>query len=118
MLGSEGCSPRDNGILASLGLAEQKRIFPHLHPVEMPLGKVLKESGDALRYVYFPADCIVSLLYVLESGASAEISVVGNEGLIGIALFMGGDHAESRYRTERRERLSALRSGAQGRISL
>ncbi len=55
----------------------------------MPLGKVLYESGDALRYVYFPTDCIVSLLYVMEDGASAEISVVGNEGVLGVALFMG-----------------------------
>jgi CRP-like cAMP-binding protein len=62
----------------------------------MPLGKVLYESGDALEYVYFPTDSIVSLLYVLESGASAEISVVGNEGLIGIALFMGGGTTPSR----------------------
>ena len=64
--------------------------------VEMPLGKVLYESGDTLRHVYFPIDCIVSLLYVLENGASAEISVVGNEGLIGIALFMGGETTPSR----------------------
>jgi len=62
----------------------------------MPLGKVLYESGDVLRYVYFPTNCIVSLLYVLASGASAEISVVGNEGLIGIALFMGGETTPSR----------------------
>jgi CRP-like cAMP-binding protein len=62
----------------------------------MPLGKVLYESGDPLRHVYFPTDCIVSLLYVLQDGASAEISVVGNEGLIGIALFMGGDTTPSR----------------------
>ncbi len=70
--------------------------FPHLRLVAMPLGKVLYESGDALEYVYFPTDSIVSLLYVLESGASAEISVVGNEGLIGIALFMGGGTTPSR----------------------
>ena len=62
----------------------------------MPLGKVIYESGAELRYVYFPTDCIVSLLYVLENGASAEISVVGNEGLIGIALFMGGETTPSR----------------------
>jgi len=62
----------------------------------MPLGKVLYESGDALKHVYFPVDCIVSLLYVLESGASAEISVVGNEGLIGVALFMGGETTPNR----------------------
>ncbi len=89
-------SPHDNHLLASLGAEEQKRIFPHLHLVEMPLGKVLYESGDTLRHVYFPIDCIVSLLYVLENGASAEISVVGNEGLIGIALFMGGETTPSR----------------------
>jgi len=62
----------------------------------MPLGKVLYESGDTLRHVYFPTDCIVSLLYVMEDGASAEISVVGNEGLVGIALFMGGETTPSR----------------------
>ena len=60
------------------------------------IGKVLYEPGDALRHVYFPIDCIVSLLYVMEDGASAEISVVGNEGLIGIALFMGGETTPSR----------------------
>src|SRR5271166_5244142 len=87
---------RVNQILAALTPVEHERIFPHLHMVEMPLGKVLYESGDTLRHVYFPVDCIVSLLYVLENGASAEISVVGNEGLIGIALFMGGETTPSR----------------------
>ena len=62
----------------------------------MPLGKVLYESGDILRHVYFPTDSIVSLLYVMADGASAEISVVGNEGLIGVALFMGGETTPSR----------------------
>ncbi len=62
----------------------------------MPLGAALYESGDALRHIYFPADCIVSLLYVLENGASAEIAVVGNEGAIGVALFMGGETTPSR----------------------
>ncbi len=97
MQGSESTiSPHDNRLLAALSPAVQKRLFPHLKLVPMPLGKVLYESGDALRHVYFPADCIVSLLYVLENGASAEISVVGNEGLIGIALFMGGETTPSR----------------------
>lgn len=91
-----GPLPLDNHLLASLGHAEQQRIFPHLHLVEMPLGTVLCESGDALPHAYFPADCIVSLLHVLENGASAEISVVGNEGLIGVALFMGGETTPSR----------------------
>ena len=88
--------PEHNYLLAALTLDERARVFPHLRLVSMPLGKVLYESGDALEYVYFPTNSIVSLLYVLESGASAEISVVGNEGLIGIALFMGGDTTPSR----------------------
>ena len=71
-------------------------MYPHLQLVTMPLGKVLYESGDVLRHVYFPTDSIISLLYVLANGASAEISVVGNEGLIGIALFMGGETTPSR----------------------
>jgi CRP-like cAMP-binding protein len=94
MLGSH--DPQQNHLLAALAPAERERIFPHLQLVEMPLGKVLYESGDVLRHVYFPTDSIVSLLYVLADGASAEISVVGNEGLIGIALFMGGETTPSR----------------------
>jgi CRP-like cAMP-binding protein len=88
--------PRQNHLLAELSLAERERLFPQLRLVKMPLGKILYESGDVLRYVYFPTDSIVSLLYVLADGASAEISVVGNEGLIGIALFMGGETTPSR----------------------
>jgi len=88
--------PQQNHLLAALPAIERARIFPHLQLVEMPLGDVLYESGDVLRYVYFPTDSIVSLLYVLADGASAEISVVGNEGFIGIALFMGGDTTPSR----------------------
>jgi CRP-like cAMP-binding protein len=89
-------NPQQNHLLAALAPAERERIFPHLHLVPMPLGSVLYESGDVLRHVYFPTDSIVSLLYVLADGASAEISVVGNEGLIGIALFMGGETTPSR----------------------
>jgi len=85
-----------NRLLAALSPPERERLVPHLKLVAMPLGKVLYESGDVLRHVYFPIDCIVSLLYVMEDGASAEISVVGNEGLIGIALFMGGETTPSR----------------------
>jgi CRP-like cAMP-binding protein len=88
--------PQQNHLLAALAPAERERIFPHLSFVPMPLGKILYESGDLLRHVYFPTDSIVSLLYVLADGASAEISVVGNEGLIGIALFMGGETTPSR----------------------
>ncbi len=89
-------NPQQNHLLAALSPAERKRIYPHLQLVALPLGKVLYESGDVLRHVYFPIDSIVSLLYVLADGASAEISVVGNEGLIGIALFMGGETTPSR----------------------
>jgi len=73
-----------------------ERLRPHLELVEMPLGKVLYESGGRLDHVYFPTTCIVSLLYVLENGASAEIAVVGNEGILGISLFMGGETTPSR----------------------
>jgi CRP-like cAMP-binding protein len=89
-------APEQNRLLAAFTPDERERIFPHLQLVALSLGKALYESGDALRHVYFPVDTIVSLLYVLESGASAEIAVVGNEGLIGIALFMGGETTPSR----------------------
>jgi CRP-like cAMP-binding protein len=88
--------PRQNHLLAVFPAAERERLFPQLELVAMPLGEVLYEPGDALRHVFFPTNCIVSLLYVLADGASAEISVVGNEGLIGIALFMGGETTPSR----------------------
>ncbi|HME40170.1 MAG TPA: Crp/Fnr family transcriptional regulator, partial [Steroidobacteraceae bacterium] len=83
-------------LLAALHPAERERIFPHLQLVSMPLGEVVYEPGDMLRHVYFPTDSIVSLLYVMQNGASAEISVVGNEGLVGVALFMGGETTPSR----------------------
>jgi CRP-like cAMP-binding protein len=89
-------SPLQNHLLRALPAEVRGRVFSQLEPVALPLGKVLYESGGALRHVYFPTDSIVSLLYVMESGASAEISVVGNEGLIGIALFMGGESTPSR----------------------
>jgi len=89
-------TPQQNHLLEALSDLERERILPHLQLVPMPLGKVLYESGDVLRHVYFPIDCIVSLLYVMEDGASAEISVVGNDGIVGIALFMGGETTPSR----------------------
>lgn len=87
---------RDNHILDALPHEERDRLFPHLRLVSMPLGMVLYESGETLRHIYFPTDCIVSLLYVMKDGASAEIAVVGNEGAIGVALFMGGETTPSR----------------------
>lgn len=83
-------NPRQNHLLDALPSAEYERLFPHLELVPMPLGDVLYESGDKLRYAYFPTTCIVSKLYVTENGASTEIAVVGNDGIIGAALFMGG----------------------------
>jgi CRP-like cAMP-binding protein len=88
--------PRANQILDALPGDERDRLFPHLKLIEMPLGMVLYESGDELHHIYFPIDSIVSLLYVLEDGASAEIAVVGNEGAIGVALFMGGETTPNR----------------------
>lgn len=88
--------PERNHLLDALPDAVKQRLFPKLERVPLPLGKVLYESGDAMRYAYFPTDSIVSLLYVLEDGASAEISVVGNEGIVGVALFMSGASTPSR----------------------
>src|SRR6202789_1391494 len=88
--------PNQNHLLAALTPSERERIVPHLQLVPMPLGSVLYESGARLSHVYFPTNCIVSLLYILKDGGSAELSLVGNEGLIGIALFMGGDTTPSR----------------------
>ncbi len=82
--------PEQNHLLAALPPDEQARLFKQLELVALPLGAVLYESGDAQRHIYFPIDAIISLLYVLKDGASAEIAVVGNDGAIGIALFMGG----------------------------
>jgi CRP-like cAMP-binding protein len=88
--------PLQNRLLAALPEAEWARWQVPLEPVEMPLGKVLYESGSTLSHVYFPTTSIVSLLYVMEDGASAEIAVVGREGIVGISLFMGGQSTPSR----------------------
>ncbi|GGX68832.1 Crp/Fnr family transcriptional regulator [Saccharospirillum salsuginis] len=85
-----------NHLLAALPVDVRERLLPYLEEVPLSLGTVLYEPGDKMRHVYFPTDCIVSLLYVMENGASAEISVVGNEGLVGISLFMGGESTSSR----------------------
>ncbi len=91
-----GAGELKNRLLAVLPDAEQRRLLPNLELVPMPLGKAVYESGDRIKYVYFPTTAIVSLLYVMENGASAEIAVVGNEGIVGIALFMGGETMPSR----------------------
>lgn len=93
---SQTASPRDNHLIAALPQESRDRLIPNLEQVDFQLGKVLYESGDTAQYVYFPTDCIVSLLYVMSNGASAEISVVGKEGIVGVAVFMGGESTTSR----------------------
>jgi CRP-like cAMP-binding protein len=88
--------PRENQLLASLPDREGARWTAHLEPIELPLGTVIYESGELMTHVYFPTTAIVSLLYVMEEGASAEIAVVGFEGLVGISLFMGGETTSTR----------------------
>ena len=88
--------PQKNHLLDALPQPEAERLFPFLEPVTLPLGEVLYESGDMLRHVYFPTDSIVSLLYMFKDGRSAEIAVVGNDGAIGVALFMGGETTTNR----------------------
>ena len=89
-------SPRQNHLLAALSAGDFDRVSSRLKLVPLPLGEVLYESGRRQRAVYFPTTAIVSLLYLLADGTSAEIAVVGNEGLIGVSLFMGGETTPSR----------------------
>ncbi|MGO9308402.1 MAG: Crp/Fnr family transcriptional regulator [Spirochaetia bacterium] len=89
-------NPQQNHLLAVLPTPESDRLFSHMEPVTLPLGKALYESGDRMDHVFFPTSAIVSLLYVMEDGASAEIAVIGNEGIVGIALFMGGETMPNR----------------------
>ncbi|MFM0698223.1 Crp/Fnr family transcriptional regulator [Paraburkholderia sediminicola] len=100
-----------NHLLSVLDEAEWTRVAPHLVPVDLSLGHVIYEAGDRLDHVYFPATCIVSLLYVLENGASAEIAIVGNEGIIGIALFMGGETTSNRAVVQSAGRVYRLDAG-------
>lgn len=88
--------PRQNRLLAALAAADYQRLQSHLTPIPLQLGAALYESGVEMRYLYFPTNSIVSLLYVLADGASAEIAVVGNEGVVGVSLFMGGETTPSR----------------------
>jgi CRP-like cAMP-binding protein len=89
-------SATQNHLLAALPAADFARLLPDLELIPMPLGWAVYESGGQMHYLYFPTTSIVSLLYVMESGASAEIAVAGNEGLVGISLFMGGESTPSR----------------------
>jgi CRP-like cAMP-binding protein len=88
--------PRQNHLLDALPAEERARLFPHLELVTMSLGDAVCEPGVQMHHVYFPTTSIVSLLYVMEDGASAEIAVVGNEGIVGVSLFMGGETTTSR----------------------
>ena len=89
--------PEDNALLAALPAEVLDRLRPDLEPVAMPLGEVIYESGAQLEHVFFPSPgCIVSMLYVMTDGSSAEIAVAGDEGMVGIALFMGGGSTPSR----------------------
>jgi CRP-like cAMP-binding protein len=87
---------RANHLLAAVTDEEMARLLPSLQPISLPLGKVIYESDEKLDYIYFPTTAIISLLYIMENGATAEIGVVGNDGLIGIAIFMGGDTTPNR----------------------
>jgi CRP-like cAMP-binding protein len=89
-------TPKQNHILAALPPADYARLLPDLELIPMPLGWAVYESGGHLGYVYFPTTAIISLLYVMQNGASAEIAITGNEGLVGISLFMGGESTPSR----------------------
>ncbi len=91
-----GLDARDNHLLAAMPAGDFARIAAHLELIPMKLGDVLYEPGTRLRHVYFPTTAIVSLLYVMENGASAEIAIVGNDGILGISLFMGGESTPSR----------------------
>jgi len=96
-----GPTPHQNHLLDALPADDYERVASHLELIPLKLGDVLYESGDRLRYVYFPTPAIISLLYVMEDGASAEIAIVGNEGILGISLFMGGDTTPSRAVVQR-----------------
>ena len=94
--GTEWADPKGSQLLAALPPEEFKRLLPSLEQVELPLNETLCEAYSEMKYVYFPLDCVVSLLGIMEDGGTAEISVVGNEGIVGVSLFMGGETTPSR----------------------
>jgi CRP-like cAMP-binding protein len=96
MMTTTSQAPLQNRLLAALPANEATRLLPQLELIELPLGCVLYESGIPMQHVYFPTDAIVSLIYVMESGAMTEIALVGNEGIVGVPLFMGGEATPSR----------------------
>ena len=93
---SSSPDPKQNHLLAALRAADYARLLPDLEFIPMPLGWAVYEAGMPMDYVYFPTTCIVSLLYVMENGDSAEIAIIGNDGLVGVSVFMGGDSTSSR----------------------
>ena len=111
-------NPRQNKLLAALPNVELLRLVPELDPVELHQGQALYESGTAMSYVYFPTTAVVSMVYEFEDGALAETAVVGNEGLVGIAVFMGGDSRLGRAVVlALRARVPNARTGAERRVS-
>src|ERR671927_302849 len=93
---SDTAAPTKNRLLAMLPREEYERILPHLGQVSFSLGEVLYESGAQMDHIYFPTTAIVSLLYTMENGSTAEMGMAGNEGLVGVALFMGGNTMTNR----------------------
>src|SRR5215212_4936824 len=92
----QSVSPIENQLLAALPKAELEQMLPHLELVSLILGQVIYESGGQMSHVYFPTSSIISLLYLMENGATAEIGVIGYEGMVGLALFMGGETTPNR----------------------
>jgi len=93
---TEARAPRANRLLAALPTGEYKRLLPDLEPVTFSLGDVVYESGGSLQSVYFPTQCVVSLLYTMENGLTAEMGLTGNDGMVGVAVFLGGDTTRNR----------------------
>ena len=104
-------APQQNQLLAALPPADYERLLPHLEHIRLDLGQALYESGAEQGYVFFPTTSIVSLLYVMEDASSAEIAIVGNEGVVGIALFMGGESTTSRAVVQSAGECYRLRAG-------